>query len=318
VSRLTPPYHVALLLLLVACFEPPLEHTSPFDPASGFSLTIRDLPDSVFLREAELRGRLESEPVLEREHPIVWSVNHAALVSIGGGRFSVRQSSAIPRTVHVTAALGAYRATRDIVLMQKVDTLSVTCAVQGCGTLVSLWTHTAFRVRAIDALGAPVDQYRHALVARGTLGLRDTTLFEQGNATDSIHNFVSRANGVTWFVVAADGRRDSIRVEVRQYAQTWPLLCNGALWVGGSDQLRSATPRDPRGYDLDIVPPELRWTPGEEVPIEPWAPLIGASATVTPDGAITAHAAGMWRTEAYVPEQGGRVVGECRIMLQGP
>jgi hypothetical protein len=301
----------AELLGAVACFEPPLEPDSPFDPRSNYTVSLEDVPDSVLRWMGGFQMRATFDPAIRDGVRIEWTTSNVALISIGNGGYRAMMPTGAPQTVTVGAQVGTFRAERQVVLMARTDTLSVTCVDAGCDRLTSLGDQSRLTVRAVDGGGRLVPAFEYAIQTRGSAVSRTAGVLGVLGYNGSNYPVVAQGNGSSWVVFAADRGRDSIRITVEQVAVTWDIVCPTSIRVGETARLSVANPRDARDNALTIPAAAVEWTPGFETSV----PSIGASATVTPDGSITADATGGWRTEAVVPSQGSRVIGVCDLYI---
>lgn len=300
---------LALTVAGLACFEGPFTRANPTDSRSPYTAAIVGLPDSITVQERRYPVRVEFDPTVPDVYRVVWSSSHFRLRFTPEGEFFGVDLPTGPSAARVTASLGDRRLFRDVLLMALVDTITATCAAARCDTVRSLSRSIDVHVRAVDAGGTEVRDPGYAFVHRGEIALRTPGVLVADYGPPGLHRYDVQDNGATWIVYRADRGADSIRVVVRQYAAGWTLRCAPVVGVGSSTTHGVLSISDSTGRAYRLPPPELRWTPGEEVPGP--GGLVGAQATVTPDGTITGVAPGVWRTYAHVPEQGDRQVGAC-------
>lgn len=298
---------VPLAVATAACFEPAFAPVHPLDPRSTYAVSLQDVPDTLIHRNQQFRARLVLDPAFSDDLRITWQTANPALFSIGDGRYQAVEATAVPTTVRISATLGRFSDARDVVIMQRVDTLEVDCWSGNCGVVDAFGDSVVVSVRALDPSGRTVVNHPYAVANRGSIRVVTPGVLETRPVASGRYPFVARANGTSWVVLGADLGVDSLQVTVEQRTWTWTISgCpQSPVPVGATFQLSVSAPRDRNGFPIRNQAPDPQWTPGGP------AFFTNAEATVAPDGSVTAIAPGLWWTDLIVPSDGGRVAGSC-------
>lgn len=218
------PAALAVLALISACIELPLERSNYYDVESGTRIELSGIPDTTNSvgDPFEITVTLAPEPSTSTARPEV-TIDYPLgvltrtgvstfVTSAGAGYLPIR---AVLRA-SFSGVINGPTTERAVIVRQRPVSLQLLCVSgDGCATVPSGGAVRQLSFRANDARGARV-QFPEGVFRYGSVLSRDPTRVQvAGRPTGGVIEVRSGVPGVTWIVMTGDnGTQDSLRVEV--------------------------------------------------------------------------------------------------------
>ncbi len=300
------------LVPIAACLDAPTARDNLFDPASTGVAVIEGVPDTIESRLATYALRLRTEPALPSDVVVRWEGDGVQILP--PATLTPIEASYIAARHTIRARIGSRSdprvIERQVIVRQRPKTLQMECTPT-C-TMDALAVGVEVRAQVRDSLGS--------LVA-GLVGdnapvvvARDTSV-----AVRIGISAVARGDGSTYLVGSFNGippLRDSILITVTQRIVYALVICPDAiLEVGRTFQIVVNGLFDRNNQLYRPTPPTMVWLPNPINVAGP--PPVVSTASVSPEGLVTALQPGGWSTKLVIQES-GRVIAECSGSIVAP